>query len=99
MTAQRFTNGDRVKVAEITGRRHVRTPGYIQGRHGVIERFCGYFPNPEERSIGLTGLPKIALYRVRFSGADLFKELSSAVADSIDVEVFEHGLREAEDDI
>ena len=99
MSAQKFKPGDRIKVAAITYQGHVRTPGYIQGRHGVIERFCGYFPNPEERSIGLSGLPKIALYRVRFSGIQLFTEVSTTVADSIDVEVFEHWLREVEDDI
>ncbi|MFT5115750.1 MAG: hypothetical protein ACI8P9_005103 [Parasphingorhabdus sp.] len=99
MAVQKFHPGDSVKVEKIDSEGHVRTPGYIQGKCGVIERFCGYFPNPEQRSIGLNGLPEVPLYRVRFSGAQLFAEKWNEVADSIDVEVFEHWLREAKNDI
>jgi hypothetical protein len=28
---------------------HVRTPSYVCGRVGTIERYCGLFENPEER--------------------------------------------------
>ncbi|MBV9911403.1 MAG: nitrile hydratase subunit beta, partial [Sinobacteraceae bacterium] len=44
----RFRLGDRVKVrrADVPG--HIRTPWYIRGQTGVIERLCGAYPNPEE---------------------------------------------------
>jgi hypothetical protein len=40
----------------------VRTPGYILGVAGVVERGCGAFENPELRAFGLQG-PQQALYR------------------------------------
>ena len=46
--APRFKTGDRVRVLAMFPPGHVRTPWYIRGKQGVVERFCGAYPNPEE---------------------------------------------------
>ena len=51
-TAPRFAAGDRVRVKddwpERRGPCHIRTPHYLRGRSGVVERPLGAFPNPED---------------------------------------------------
>ena len=53
----RFNVGDRVAVKSVFPPGHRRTPWYIRGKHGVIERICGAFPNPEELAYGFDGEP------------------------------------------
>ena len=48
---------------------HVRTPHYLRGQRGVVESIAGHFANPEELAYGRDGLPRRALYRVRFRQA------------------------------
>jgi len=90
--ADRFAPGDRVRVrcAEPFG--HVRTPFYVRGRAGVVERMCGAFANPEELAYNRPGLPARPLYRVRFAQRDLWQEYRGASSDVVDVEIFEHWL-------
>ena len=62
----RFRVGDRVAIKHAFPPGHRRTPYYIRGKQGVIERICGAFPNPEELAYGFDGKPAKVLYRVRF---------------------------------
>jgi len=88
----RFKAGDRVavRVAEPPG--HVRTPFYIRGKRGIIERLCGSFANPEELAYGRDGLPRQPLYRVRFRQCDVWTDYRGGAHDSIDVEIYQHWL-------
>ena len=93
-TAAVFKTGDRVKVHVHNPPHHVRTPAYVQGRSGIIERNCGAFANPEQLANGDHGMPAIHLYRVRFSQPDLWQIAEpGAINDSVDVEIFEHWLQ------
>ena len=91
----RFRAGDRVKVrrADVPG--HIRTPWYIRGHTGVIERLCGAYPNPEELAYIRSGLPPQPLYRVRFIQPEVWPDYEGSPDDSIDVEVFQHWLEPA----
>jgi nitrile hydratase len=53
----RFAAGDRVRVLAMYPLGHVRTPWYIRGKTGVVERLCGAYPNPEELAYQRSGLP------------------------------------------
>ena len=44
----RYSVGDKVAVKRSFPPGHRRTPQYIRGKQGVIERICGAYPNPEE---------------------------------------------------
>jgi nitrile hydratase subunit beta len=71
---------------------HIRTPFYIRGHQGTIERICGRFANPEELSQMRDGLPAIPLYRVRFLQRDVWPDYTGRPEDTVDIEIFEHWL-------
>ena len=87
--------GDVVQVARVHPPGHRRTPFYIRGKKGVIERVCGDFLNPEELGYGFDGLPTKRLYRVRFRQKDLWADYDGAAGDTVDVDVYEHWLSES----
>jgi nitrile hydratase len=62
----------------------------------VIERVCGSFRNPEELAYGRWDGAAVPLYRVRFPQREVWPEYRGHALDSIDVEVYEHWLEEAE---
>ena len=70
----------------------MRTPHYIRGHFGVIESIAGHFADPEELAYGRNGLPKKALYRVRFRQTELWPDYAGPDGDTTVVDVFEHWL-------
>ena len=91
----RFKTGDRVRVAKTHPPGHRRTPFYIRGKTGVVERYCGAFRNPEELAYGFDGEPQRHLYRVRFRQADIWPDYKGPARDTLDLEVYEHWLTKA----
>ncbi len=85
--------GDQVAVLDVQVPGHVRTPCYVRGKQGVIERAAGKFRNPEELAYGRSGEPKRTLYRVRFEQHEVWPDYSGAAGDTIDVDLYEHWLR------
>ena len=92
---RRFNVGDRVRVKAANPPGHRRTPAYIRGKEGEIERVCGSFPNPEELAYGFDGEPRRVLYRVRFRQADVWDLYLESKLDWIEMEIFEHWLEPA----
>lgn len=91
----RYRPGERVKVRAAYPPGHVRTPFYIRGHSGVVERLCGNYPNPEELAYARPGLPAQPLYRVRFLQRDVWPDYAGQPADSLDVEIYQHWLEPA----
>ncbi|MEO5695142.1 MAG: SH3-like domain-containing protein [Usitatibacter sp.] len=87
-----FAVGHRVRVRSATGAGHVRTPRYILGKRGVIERLCGPFRNPEQLALAAPGLPRMPLYRVRFLQREVWHDYAGAPHDTLDIELFQHWL-------
>jgi hypothetical protein len=90
--ARRFAPGERVRVRATAPLGHIRTPFYIRGHVGVIERYCGAFPNPEELAQMRDGLPAQPLYRVRFLQTEVWPDYAGEANDTIDIEIFQHWL-------
>jgi Nitrile hydratase beta subunit, C-terminal len=90
----RFRPGDRVRVMKADPLGHVRTPYYIRGRRGTVERLCGAFPNPEELAQQRDGLPSQPLYRVRFPQRELWPDYRGRDDDVVEVEIFQHWLED-----
>lgn len=91
----RYAPGDRVSVRRAYPPGHVRTPHYIRGKTGVIERICGSFANPEELAYGRYGAHAQTLYRVRFPQAEVWPDYRGPRADTVDIEIYEHWLDKA----
>jgi nitrile hydratase len=83
-----------VRVAARAHEGHHRTPGYLKGKAGTIEREHGAFTNPETRAYGADGLPEQALYLVGFAQCDVWRGYTGRSEDRIYVDVFEHWLEE-----
>ena len=104
--APRFAPGDAVRVKTGSAPGHIRTPWYLRGKTGRVERVCGAFGNPEELAYGRKG-PPLPLYRVRFAMREIWGEAAERAdgsapdsapdsdADSVDAEIFEHWLEAA----
>jgi nitrile hydratase len=92
----RFNVGDRVRVKKAFPPGHRRTPYYIRGKVGEIERICGTFRNPEELAYGFDGEPKKVLYRVRFAQNHVWPRYQGSARDIIEMEIYEHWLEPAE---
>ena len=92
---RRFSVGDRVAVKKSFPPGHRRTPHYIRGKRGVIERICGSFPNPEELAYGFSGEPKRVLYRVRFMQREVWPDYAGPERDWLELEIYEHWLEAA----
>jgi hypothetical protein len=91
----RYKAGDRVRVMKAYPVGHLRTPFYIRGCAGEVERVCGAFPTPEELSQMRTGEPRQPLYRVRFRQKDVWPDYRGADHDVLEVELYEHWLERA----
>jgi nitrile hydratase len=92
---RRFGVGDRVRVKTSNPPGHRRTPSYVRGKEGAIERVCGAFPNPEELAYGFDGEPKRVLYRVRFQQHHVWPGYQGGANDWIEMEIYEHWLEPA----
>ena len=90
-----FEVGDRVTIKQTNPPGHRRTPFYIRGKTGIIERICGAFPNPEELAYGFDGEPARVLYRVRFKQNHVWPAYDGPDQDIIEMEIFEHWLEAA----
>ena len=92
----RFAPGARVRVRDAWPERaapmHLRTPHYLRGREGQVQRMLGTFPNPEAIAFGRPGEPR-ELYHVLFDHKPLWDD--GAEGDTVMVEIFEHWLEEA----
>jgi nitrile hydratase len=93
----RFLPGTRVQVRddwpERRGPCHIRTPHYLRGRIGTVQRLLGRFANPEDLAFARPA-PKCALYHVLFEQPPIWDE--GRPGDELLVEIFEHWLQPAE---
>lgn len=88
----RFAVGERVRVRKTAPPGHIRTPFYIRGHSGTIERLCGSFPMPEELAQMRNGLPAQQLYRVRFRQKEVWPDYRGFDDDVVEIEIFQHWL-------
>jgi len=82
---------DRVRVRTWAPPGHVRTPSYLRGKVGEIERTLGPFGNPEKLAYGLRAEP-LALYRVRFRMGDVWGADAERPDDMLEAEIYAHWL-------
>lgn len=86
--------GDRVRIRSAWPPGHVRTPSYLRGREGVIERVLDRFRDPERAAYRQEARP-LRLYRVRFSMGELWGDAAERPEDTLDAEVYETWIEEA----
>jgi nitrile hydratase len=92
-TRERFEPGDRVRVRMDHVPGHVRMPGYIRGKTGVVVSESPAYPFPDAHAHGVPAEDE-PTYDVRFRTQDLWPE--SAEAALVHVGVFQSYLERAE---
>lgn len=75
---------------------HVRTPAYLRGKTGTIERSLPAFADPERLAYGQPA-PRIQLQRVRFTMAEIWGAEAENPTDTLDAEIYETWLKDAPD--
>ena len=88
----KFKPGDRVRVRMEDRPGHIRTPYYIRGKTGWVEKVHGEFLNPESLAYGRDGLPKRQLYLVGFHQGEVWENYKSGAGDKLYVDIYEHWL-------
>ncbi|MFO6462950.1 SH3-like domain-containing protein [Jannaschia sp. KMU-145] len=91
--AEPLAPGARVRVRTMTPPGHVRTPHYLRGRTGTVERVLGPFGNPEQLAYAHDA-ERLPLYRVRFR-MDAIWETPEHPGDTLDAEIYAHWLEPA----
>ncbi|WP_425090997.1 SH3-like domain-containing protein [Tropicimonas sp. S265A] len=82
---------DRVRVKTWMPPGHIRTPAYLRGKTGWIERRLPAFPNPELLAYHRPA-PEIPLLRVRFTMAEVWGPGAENPDDVLEAEIFAHWL-------
>jgi nitrile hydratase len=83
--------GERVRVRAVWPPGHVRTPGYVRGRSGVVVQVRGPYPDPELLAYGRSGARRW-LCTVRFRHRDLWPGYAGDQRDSLQVDLYEQWL-------
>jgi nitrile hydratase subunit beta len=91
----RFSVGDRVRVAMRFPLGHYRTPIYVRGKVGCIERVLPKFLNPEQEGYGKNSGTLVRLYRVRIPQNAIWPDYQGNPADELQIEIYEHWLEPA----
>jgi len=89
-----YKAGDPVRVKTDQRPGHIRTPAYVRGKLGWVERVHGEFRNPEQLAYGRDGLPRQPLYMVGFRQTDLWQQryANESPRDNLYVDIYEHWL-------
>jgi nitrile hydratase len=93
LTRERFHPGDRVRVRADYVLGHVRMPGYIRGKVGVVVSESPVYPFPDAHAHGV-GAEDEPTYDVRFRSEDLWP--NSADPALVHVGVFQSYLERAD---
>jgi nitrile hydratase len=85
-----FKPGDSVTVRDLHPKGHIRLPGYLKGKSGVVERYQGYYDIHDHERYDDPLPPPLPLYAVSFDRRDIWgpqSEPGRIVAD-----IWEHYL-------
>ena len=88
--APRFTAGDRVRARNIHPTGHTRTPRYVRGKSGVIDRDHGVFVFPDTNAVFAGKTPQ-HLYSVKFTAREVWGEDASPL-DSVYLDMWDNYL-------
>ncbi|MEM6408911.1 MAG: SH3-like domain-containing protein [Pseudomonadota bacterium] len=92
--APAYETGQTVRIRALHPPGHVRTPAYLRGKTGVIERVLGPYENPEQRAYMLPATEK-QLYRIRFSMSEIWGDAAERPDDTLDAEIYHHWIEPA----
>ncbi len=91
-----FAVGGSVRVQTRDASGHIRTPAYLMGKVGVVEKQKGRYRKPEDLAYGKGDGEPAALYSVRFEQAQIWPEYEGNPRDTLIADIFEYWLEAAD---
>lgn len=91
-----FEVGAKVRIQTREAAGHIRTPAYMMGKTGIVERRKGYYRKPEDLAYGKGDGDPAALYSIRFKQSDLWPNYEGHAQDSLLADIFEYWLEPAQ---
>ena len=88
----KFGLDEEIIISKRGSQGHCRTPAYIRGKAGRIERYCGNFRNPEQLAENIKDADIIPLYRCVFNQHDIWNNYNGPKTDTLEIEIFEHWI-------
>ena len=88
----KFKLDDKISISRRSSSGHCRTPAYIRGKIGFIERHCGNFRNPEQLADNIKNADIIPLYRCVFKQHDIWDNYEGPETDTLELEIYEHWI-------
>lgn len=88
----RFAVGQTVRIRSAQVFTHIRTPWYVMGKVGTVERVAGVFPDAEQTGYGHANARPVVLYRIQLLMQDIWTDYEGSDTDTLDVEIYEHWL-------
>ncbi len=92
----KFKPGDRVHIRVDAPPQHIRTPAYVQGKTGRVEKVHGAYHNPESLAHGGDGLPEKFLYLICLEQPHIWERYAASPHDTLLIDIYEHWLEPAE---
>jgi nitrile hydratase subunit beta len=87
-----FAVGEWVRILDRNAPGHVRTPVYVRGHAGRVERVLPCFLDPEREAYGVNAGTELRLYRVRIPLTSLWSDYAGAAQDVLELEIYERWL-------
>ena len=94
-STEKYFAGGHVRVKTGAVDHHCRTPDFLKGKEGVVELVVGEYLNPEKLAYHKPGLPKHALYQVRFRQKQIWPKYQGAEGDTLVADIYDHWLEPA----
>jgi nitrile hydratase len=87
-----FEVGTRVRVLKREVEGHIRTPAYLMGKTGIVERQKGFYRKPEDLAYGKGDGEPAALYSISFSQSQIWPAYEGKPQDTVIADIFEYWL-------
>lgn len=87
-----FVVGEKVRISVRYPWGHYRTPMYIRGKTGRVERVLSEFLNPELEGYGKNAGEGIRLYRISFLQREVWPDYQGPENDTLQIEMYEHWM-------
>ncbi|MDC0395113.1 nitrile hydratase subunit beta [Alphaproteobacteria bacterium] len=91
----KYTVNQNIVISRRGSEGHCRTPSYIRGKTGRVERYCGNFRNPEQLAENIKDADIIPLYRCVFYQHDIWSNYLGSKNDTLELEIYEHWIEPA----
>ena len=91
-----FQVGQKVRIQSREAEGHIRTPAYLMGKIGIVNRQKGFYRKPEDLAYGKGDEELAPLYSIQIQQSEVWPAYEGRPQDTILADLFEYWLESAE---